>query len=363
LAWDSAHKVLDKDGFFEDEFIVKAQASVNEYRTVHGGWHADDSITDDSEDEKADESEEKHCESNDVSVLLEAEEHEHNTIETPTSIDAAVSRPQSSATSSTQRPSRSTPPCSSTSTPASFKPLAPRGRQNPPRTGRKPPQRFEQEVWSGSRRAGANGGLGKRRRSIVPIDTDEARLPVIPGDASTLAEVMPQQLLVSGTVHLQRDMELDIDAAGAASPASVPQALPLSVPINSSTVASSDTTSLESTNIHSSIVLDSVPTAHPVDLERPSVPVESALTSLPAIARQTQAEIDEEIMALAQLYRYRPPRYRPPTQEAHDDVVVDDPSSESDSEDQSDTLMGESNWSVARSDRSEESDDSSCVGY
>ena len=52
LAWDEAHKVLDHNGFLVDDFRIKAQASLEEFVSVHEGWYGDDDITE-SEGEEA----------------------------------------------------------------------------------------------------------------------------------------------------------------------------------------------------------------------------------------------------------------------------------------------------------------------
>ena len=232
LAWSPAHMALDSNGFFVEDFLIKVEASVGEYLHTHHGWYADDSITssesDGSDNERGGRDEEKMVKDDerggqDKEKMVEDERRGHGMQASLEEKDAAVdvsvqeaasltqadsrrplaptstSRPTPSHSSATSRP----PPARSiatTGTPQPFGAVEPAAHPPPRRTRRypertiRPPERLNIQPWT-SRRS---------MRTTDPIDPEAAQVPIIPGGASTLGDVMPSQL-PSGVVVQQRD--------------------------------------------------------------------------------------------------------------------------------------------------------------
>jgi hypothetical protein len=214
LAWDSAYKVLDEDGFLVDKFIVKLQASIDEHLLAHGGWHADDSITSPS-DSETDEREAGHDEeakkpahsgsapsqahvsseekknSEQLAVSASVAEAEAELCAPPRLPSTAnPHRPRSSATTSTPSARHASQPVEP--------PLAAKTTTRPKRTHRSP-DRLDPSGTAGAKR----GAPRKSRRTIEPVNSQDAQLPLIPGvdNSGTLADVLPKKLLAGGVAQ------------------------------------------------------------------------------------------------------------------------------------------------------------------
>lgn len=241
LCWDEAHKVLDSKGFMVDEFILRCQASIEEFRSEHQGWHADDSITSSSEAE--DEEERKDDET-------ESEEEKKADADLNTTQPSAVNppRPLSSPTASTDLPPQPTEPLpqspplpSRTQSPASSNRAAPRRRARSPmpQRQRKATHHYKPGDGGGSLKTNPaeGGGSKKRTRPLDPIPPQHAALYNIPGvpSSGTLGSVVPPALLAGG-VEREGDA-MHADGASAVPACSSPNALlpipSLSVAINS----------------------------------------------------------------------------------------------------------------------------------
>ena len=425
LAWDAPHKVLDKDGFFVDDFIIKVQASINEYRSVHGGWYADDSITSEEEEDEEQEEEQKQCEGQFPAPRPDSHWHQlleergtEPVITEPTgghrssqalppslSLSSRTSRPPHASSSTLNSVRPTTPPPLSQHSHASARPSPPK-RQNPPRS-RKEPDRLKQDEW-GVKGRGAAQTL-KRKRVIDAIDAEQAQLPIIPGTAGTLAEVMPRQLEHVVQSEVPRSMESDLDTSPApltslaASQSPSLSAQPIGVLLQQSpsalvtpsTAIPESPSTLSPTTLAVEHTLSAAPTettpcslgsvvAEPTTAPTPAVSMtqllEASLSqhSVDSQLATQHIELDDEIMIV---------RHIAPTEfdcddgaDQQDDVVraarllTDELSQMQQSDDTSDDLLcamddkaesstDESNWSVARSDRAEESDSHSSVSY